>query len=118
MRDITPFWFTPKTQPDPAAPVDFQLRPLDLRTYFVFQRSIASPDAATEFDGLAAAFNHGCIGWRNLRDDDGAPLDFSPEAKRRVLEGLGSPHWMLWLGEISVELNRRAQLTETERKNS
>ena len=109
MPELTPIWFEPGYQPL-AAPVRFQLRPLDMPTFWRLQRSLRA-DGIPEWDGVAAAFEYCVIGW------EGLAVPFSRQAKREALEKFD--HSMsIWLGQIAARCYMGAILTEDEKKTS
>jgi hypothetical protein len=109
--NLTPAWFEPGYQPNGATtPVRFQLRPLDMPTFWRLQRSLR-PDGLPEWEGVAAAFEYCVIGW------EGLPAPFSRQAKREALEKFDRS-MSVWLGQIAAHCYTGAILTEDERKNS
>lgn len=111
MKHLQPFWFAPEHQPREGSKVEFELRPLDMATYWTLQASYVRGRRIPEWDGVAAAFEHGVVGWRGLEKE------FSEAAKRAML-ATADPDSAAWLGAIAGELYARALLKEDERKNS
>lgn len=112
MKAFTPFPFTPKHQPADGTEAQFQLRPLDQRTLYLvnmdwdYDKNLPGPD------GAFAAFAWGVVGW------SGITPEFSPQAKRDVLKGVGSSQWTLWIAQVTNELKERSEIGEEEAKNS
>lgn len=114
MRKVLPYWFTPKYQPNPDAPVEFQLKPLDPETLYTIQASFNSLGNAT-WSGVKAAAQFGLVGWKNVILD-GAPADFNKDALSKILGGIGDADWMIWLGIICGQLYANAFLSAEEKK--
>jgi hypothetical protein len=114
MRKLQPYWFTPSYQAGETAPVEFELKPLDLEALYTLQASIGATGVPS-WIGVKAAFESGVIGWRNVVAD-GAPLEYSRKAATAILRDIGSANWMIWLGQIAGELLRNAFLTDDEKK--
>ena len=106
--------FTPDVQPPGQAAV-FELRPLNMEGLYELQRSF-DEKGTPGFASARLAFEYAVIGWQGAKLD-GKQIEFSREAKREVLNGVGDPDWMLFLFQIAGELYRQALLTESERKN-
>jgi hypothetical protein len=107
VRDLTPFAFQPEYQPD-ESPAEFTLRPLDLPQYFTVQ--MAYGQGAVNWEVVSGIASRNVLGWT------GTEPTYSRGALRDILTA-GDNKWALWLLQITAELFRRAQLTETERKN-
>lgn len=114
MRKILPYWFTPKYQPNPELPVEFNLRPLDQETLYTVQSSFNALGNVT-WPGVKAAVIFGLVGWKNVSLDDAA-AEFNQEALRKIIGGLGDADWMIWLGIICGQLYSNAFLSAEEKK--
>lgn len=111
MKQLLPFWFAPAHQPREGAKVEFQLRPLDMPTFYTLQASRTRRRGAPEWEGISATFEHSVVDWRGLE------TPFSAAAKRDALAD-ADVDFMIWLAQIAGELYSRAVLKEEERKNS
>lgn len=110
MRALTQIWFEPEHQPDDANKVAFELRPLDMPTFWKLQ-SHMRPDGSIEWEGAVAAIEHCLANWRGL------PQAFSSDAKREFLRDF-SVSSFLWIKDITRELYAKALVPEEQRKNS
>jgi len=110
---FNPFWFKPAHQPNEASAVEFQLKPLDQRTFMFMRDDIYTVRRKMRMgvDGVLEAFDYAVVGWRGL------PSEFSDAAKREA-RTVADPDWIEWQQQIAMELFRRAQLGDPEVKNS
>lgn len=105
------FQFKPAHQPDEANPVEFELKPLDMQTFFRLQTSIGK-EGQPAWEDCATIFQNNVTAWSGLK------ADYSPQAKRSMLGDEGNSDLLIWLGEIAGELYKRAMLRSADRKNS
>lgn len=110
-------WFKPDHQPKPNEPVEFELRPLDLRMAYEVQATMHE-NGAVSSDALRAIFARYVTNWR------GIPEPCTPENRRKVLDtsgdafGFGLRDWLIWTGHLARQAYLNSILTEDERKNS
>lgn len=114
VRKILPYWFTPNYQPNPDAPVEFQLKPLDQETLYIVQHN-KGMNVTPAWPGIKAAFEKGVVGWKNIAID-GTAAEFSPANAYKILRQVGDADWMIWLGAIGGELYNNAFLSAEEKK--
>lgn len=112
-RKLLPYWFTPSYQPNPDAPVEFELKPLDQETLHTIQASFQ--DGVPRWRGIKAGFENGVAGWKNI-SIDGASAEFNPKNVQHILKQVGSADWMIWLGAICGQLYTNAWLSDEEKK--
>ena len=105
------FTFRPAHQPDADNPVEFELKPIDMKTFFNLQASIGK-EGQPAWEDCAAVFQNNVTAWGGLK------ADYSPQAKRLMLTDEGNSDLLIWLGEIAGELYKRALLRSADRKNS
>lgn len=115
MKALNKFWYKPPHQPFTGKPpVEFELLPLDQRTWLYLKgefkgksaKIMLSPEAYLE------AFRYAVTNWRG-------PIDaFSEEAKEEMLYGAANNNVSLWQAQIAGELVRRVVFPEAEVKNS
>jgi hypothetical protein len=113
MKALQPFKFEPKYQRKGKPKVEFELLPLDQRTFLVLKSEavmrrgfiIVSPD------GVLVAFRYAVKGWTGLE------VEFSDEARQEAMYGAADIHMANWQAEIAEELMRRAVPGEPEIKN-
>jgi hypothetical protein len=115
MRTLTPFEFVPDHQPYEGEVVKFTLRPLDFQGQCEMRRAVAVGGGVPTFEGLLLASKH-ITGWVGVKKDSEA-LSYSRAAMHDILHGGTNGDWAWWMGEISSELFRNAELSEIERKN-
>jgi hypothetical protein len=114
MKQLQPFWYTPKHQVKGKGKIEIELQPLDQRTYIFLKgelrrvRGQLMPTA----EGMIGTFQYAVTNWR------GHDVEFSEDAKEAVAEGAADPHWAQWMEEIAGVLLRRALIGEPETKNS
>jgi len=113
MKILHPFWFKPTYQLEGKPEVEFQLRPLDQRTYMFMRDEIIQVRRKFRMgvDGVLEAFDYSVLDWKGL------DVPFSAAAKREA-RTVTNEDWAEWQQAIAMELFRRAQLGEPEAKNS
>lgn len=104
------FNFRPAHQPDPEKPVEFELKPLSMPTFFRLQASI-NRDGNPSFEDCVAIFQNNVVSWSGL------PQECTANAKQAMLSGEANPDLYIWLGQLAGELYTRALLKGSERKN-
>ena len=122
IKKLAPKWYTPRMEledkdgvpldPLPEDPVQFQLQPLKHAPMAKVAEHAylnAVGVGLVRPQGLVAACQHGVIGWRNVLDEQGLPLEFSRKALEDVPFDL-----MLELGSEVVAHNT---LSDAEVKN-
>lgn len=114
---MIPFWYKPDYQPNPATPVEFQLKPLDLRTAYEtaatrYGNGMLAPDA------LLFIFSRNVLDWRGI--DAPCTPDNRTAAMRTddTVFGNSLGTWMVWAMDVGTHLTKQAMLTDEERKNS
>jgi hypothetical protein len=114
MKEFTKFWYKPPHQRKGKAVVEFELLPLDQRTYLYLKGDLQGRGNRLSLspDGYTEAFRYAVVGWRGL---DAA---YSEEEKRGMLHGPANVHVAKWQEQIAGELIRRVALEEDELKNS
>ena len=117
MRDITTYWFTPDHQPKPDEPVEFELRPLDLRMAYEVQVTMHE-NGAVASEAVRAIFTRFVLNWRGVSEP------CTPENRRKVLDtsgdifGFPMRDWLIWTGHASRDAFLKSILTEEEKKTS
>lgn len=115
MKALNKYWYTPPHQrKDAATPVEFELKPLNQRTFLYLrgEASIGKRGLGMTVDGTVAAFEYGVVNWRGL------DVEFSAAEKADVLNGAANKDWALWIEYIASELYLKALLGDDAAKNS
>lgn len=118
---LEPDWYTPKREAeakaaDPKyAPCEFLIGPLAFKDRAHVQNLLNSGEVIGD---VVAYIIVRCLkGWRNVQDANGLDVEFKPDKAGRVTEEqLALLPWPL-VSELALEVKRRSDLTEEERKN-
>ena len=110
MRELTAAWFEPGHQPDEANKVAFELRPLDMPTFWTLQANTRA-DGAIEWPGAHQALEYSIVNWKGL------PQPYSAQAKREFLKGLSVASF-IWLNQVLKQIVAVSLIDEDQRKNS
>jgi hypothetical protein len=114
MKEFNRFWYTPPHQRKGKPKVEFELMPLDQRTWLTLKSEIRGRRISITLtpDGYLEAFRYGVVGWR------GYEVEFSEEAKLDMVTGVANRHVAIWQEQIAAELMRRVLLEDSQAKNS
>lgn len=113
---MTPYWFKPEHQPKPEEPVEFQVKPIDLRTAYDVQMTLY-PNGAVSSEMVRTIFLANVLDWKGL------PEKCTTDARIQVLsttEGIFEAtfvDWVIWTGHVARSAYLRSIMTEEERKN-
>jgi hypothetical protein len=68
-------------------------------------------DRGVGADGAFECFEYSVVGWK------GVEPEFSPPARRAVMNGVADKRWMIWIAQIAAEQYRKALLGDEPAKN-
>lgn len=90
LTGLEPEWWTPPGQPETGDEVAFYIKPLTSIEYaMVMMYSVTDDEGIGVSErGFKNALKFGLIGWRNVRDQNGDPVEFSRLAVNTT-HGLG-----------------------------
>lgn len=114
MKELSKFWWKPPHQRKNKAVVEFELMPLDQRTFLTIKGEMRGRGLKLSLspEGYIEAFRYGVTNWRGL------DVPFSEDAKMEMLFGAASVHVARWQEQIAGELMRRVIFEDDEVKNS
>lgn len=119
--NLEPYWYRPKVEAaavesDPRyVPSEFLLGPMSFRDRARVEDMLNAKEIG---EVVAFIVERNLRGWKNVLNSTGAEVAFKPDANGRPTEEqLKLIPWPI-LSELALEVKRRADLTEEERKNS
>lgn len=121
--NLEPFWYTPKAEAEAKAkakdpnyvPSEFLLGAMLFKDRAHVENLLNAGEQIGEV--VSYIMVRYLRGWRHVLDANGAEIKFDPEknghASQAQLQMIPWP----WSAEMALEVKRRADLTEAERKN-